>query len=102
MREIMRAASRDLLGGFELRVDFKPSEDLTIYPNHFIDKRERDDGMRHWNRLMQLIEEAENDESGRSGDRGRDAGSPDEGLLQPAEADNDAILEETAATEIGI
>jgi hypothetical protein len=102
MQEIIRAASRDLLGGFELRVDYKPSEDLTIYPDRFIDKRERDDGMRHWNWLMQLIEEAERDEDGRSGDRGRDAGSSDEGLLHAAEADVDANLEETTITEIGI
>jgi hypothetical protein len=101
-QEIMRAASRDLLGGFELRVDFKPSEDLTIYPDRFIDKRERDDGMRHWNWLMQLIEEAEGDEGGRSGDRGRDAGSPDEELLRAAETDSDANLEEAASVEVRI
>jgi hypothetical protein len=102
MQEIMRAASRDLLGGFELRVDFKPSEDLTVYPDHFIDKRERDDGMRHWNWLMQLIEEAEHDESERSGSRGRVDGSLDAEARATAEVDNDASLEEAAAAEIGI
>jgi hypothetical protein len=97
MQEIMRAASRDLLGGFELRVDFKPNEDLTIYPDRFIDKRERDDGMRHWNWLMQLIEEAEHDENGRFGDRGRDAGSPDEAVQTAAEADDEASSETAQA-----
>jgi hypothetical protein len=96
MQEIMRAASRDLLGGFELRVDFKPSEDLTIYPDHFIDKRERDDGMRHWDWLMRLIEEAERDESKRSGDLGRIDGSLDERSQVAAE---DA---EAAQTEVRI
>jgi hypothetical protein len=97
MQEIMRAASRDLLGGFELRVDFKPSEDLTVYPDHFIDKRERDDGMRHWNWLMRLIEEAENDESERSGDRGRVDGSLDEEVRAAGtedEADTEAAQAE--------
>jgi hypothetical protein len=101
MQEIMRAASRDLLSGFELRVDFKPSEDLTIYPDHFIDKREHDDGMRHWNWLMQLIEEAEFDESERSGDFRRDAGSLDEGLQVEAEA-SDETSDGATQAEIGI
>ena len=59
MQEIMRKVSRDLLGGFELRADCK-SHDIVRYPDRFIDKREREDGMRHWNWLMTLIEE-END-----------------------------------------
>jgi DNA polymerase I-like protein with 3'-5' exonuclease and polymerase domains len=54
MQEIMRKASRDLLGGFELRADCK-SADIVRYPDRFVDKREREDGMRHWNRLMTLI-----------------------------------------------
>jgi hypothetical protein len=105
MQEIMRAASRDLLGGFELRVDFKPSEDLTIYPDHFIDKRERDDGMRHWDWLMRLIEEAEHDESERSSNLGRVDGSLDEELQDAAEASNEASDDadaEAAQAEVGI
>jgi len=101
MQKIMRAASRDLLGGFELRVDFKPSEDLTVYPDHFIDKRERDDGMRHWNWLMQLIEEAEFDESERSGGRGRVDGSLDE-EVRAARTENEANVEEAAAAALEI
>jgi hypothetical protein len=54
MQQIMRKASRDLLGGFELRADCKP-DDIVRYPDRFIDKREREDGMQHWNRLMTLI-----------------------------------------------
>jgi hypothetical protein len=59
MQEVMRAASRDLLGGFELRAD---CDGITRYPDRFVDKREREDGMQHWNWLMRLIEEAEDDE----------------------------------------
>jgi hypothetical protein len=102
MQEIMRAASRDLLGGFELRADCKPDEDITYYPNRFIDKREREDGMRHWNWLMQLIEEAENDGGcGRSGDRGRGIEGPDAGLRESAETDAEADIE-GAQVEIGV
>ena len=36
----MRQASRDLLGGFELRADCKPERDIVRYPARFIDKRE--------------------------------------------------------------
>jgi DNA polymerase I len=54
MQEIMRKASRDLFGGFELRADCKP-DDIVRYPDRFVDKREREDGMQHWNRLMTLI-----------------------------------------------
>ena len=54
LQEIMRQASRDLLGGFELRADCKP-DDIVRYPDRFIDKRELEDGMRHWNWLMTLI-----------------------------------------------
>jgi hypothetical protein len=56
LQEIMRKASRDLLGGFELRADCKPN-DIVRYPDRFVDKREREDGMRHWNWLMTLITE---------------------------------------------
>jgi len=79
MQEVMRAGSRDLLGGFELRADCDPSKDIVHYPDRFVDKREREDGMRHWNWLMRLIEEAESDEErGRHGNHGRGGGSSDE------------------------
>jgi DNA polymerase family A len=100
MQEIVRAASRDLLGGFELRADCK-QEDITLYPNRFIDKREREDGMRHWNWLMRLIEEAENDGREQPGDHGQDAGSPDERLRATAEAGDETDIE-AAQTEIRI
>ena len=62
LQEIMRKASRDLFGGFELRADCKPN-DIVRYPGRFIDKREREDGMRHWDRLMALITEERNEPS---------------------------------------
>ena len=49
LQEIMRKASHDLLGGFELRADCKPGRDIVRYPDRFIDKRapsDRDRG--HW------------------------------------------------------
>jgi hypothetical protein len=58
LQDIMRQASRDLLNGFELRADCKPERDIVRYPARFIDKREMEDGMRHWNRLMALIGDA--------------------------------------------
>ena len=51
----MRQTSRDLFGGFELRADCKGERDIVRYPARFIDKREMEDGMQHWNRLMNLI-----------------------------------------------
>ena len=72
LQAIMRQASRDLLGGFELRADCDPGRDIVRFPDRFIDKREFEDGMRHWNRLTALIDEAENGQSGdqrRRGDR---------------------------------
>jgi len=57
LQEIMREESRDLLGGFELRADCKPNRDIVRYPGRFVDKRELEDGMRHWCRLMALIME---------------------------------------------
>ena len=93
LQEIMRAASRDLLGGFELRADCKLTEDVTLFPDRFIDKREREDEMQHWNWLMQLIEEAEHEERGRSDDQGRNAESPDEGLRETVEAAAEADIE---------
>jgi hypothetical protein len=56
LQTIMRQVSRDLLSGFELRADCKPA-DIVRYPDRLIDKREREDGMQHWNWLMQLISE---------------------------------------------
>jgi len=79
MQEIVRKASRDLLGGFELRADCKP-EDIVRYPDRFVDKREREVGMAHWNRLMTLISE-END--GRPADyRHGDAAEEGEAQIQ--------------------
>jgi hypothetical protein len=49
----MRKASRDLFG-FELRADCKP-DDIVRHPDCFVDKREREDGMQHWNRMMTQI-----------------------------------------------
>ena len=59
LQDIMRQASRDLLNGFELRADCKPDRDIVRYPARFIDKREMEDGMRHWDRLMALIGDEE-------------------------------------------
>jgi hypothetical protein len=67
LQAIMRQASRDLLDGFELRADCKPT-DIVRYPDRFVDKREREDGMRHWNRMMTLIGEEEEEEDGQSSD----------------------------------
>ncbi len=55
LQAIMRGASRDLFG-HELCADCKPT-DIVRYPDRFIDKREREDKMQHWNWLMQLITE---------------------------------------------
>ena len=55
LQTIMRQSSRDLFG-HELRADCNPETDIVRYPDRFIDKREREDGMQHWNWLMQLIE----------------------------------------------
>ena len=55
LQEVMRQASRDLFDGFELRADCKPERDIVKYPARFIDKREMEDDMVHWNRLMDLI-----------------------------------------------
>ena len=59
LRGIMRQVSCDLLGGFELRADCDPLKDITRYPDHFIDEREREEEMVHWNWLMTLIAEEE-------------------------------------------
>jgi hypothetical protein len=77
LQEIMRAVSRDLLGGFELRADCNSERDIVRYPAGFVDKRELEEEMRHWNWLMALIKE---EEDGRLWDyRGRgDGASPEE------------------------
>jgi DNA polymerase-1 len=55
LQTIMRQSSRDLFG-HELRADCNPETDIVRFPRRFEDKREREDGMQHWNWLMQLIE----------------------------------------------
>jgi len=67
MQKIMRKASRDLFGGFELRADCKPN-DIVRFPNRFIDKREREDGMQHWKWLMELIGERDGRPAHQHGD----------------------------------
>jgi len=59
LQEIMRQASRDLLGGFELRADCDLVKDIVHFPARFVDEREREDGMQHWNWFMTLIENRE-------------------------------------------
>ena len=54
LQQIMRDTSRELFG-YELRADCKPEIDIVRYPDRFIDKREREDEMQHWNWLMTLI-----------------------------------------------
>jgi DNA polymerase I len=93
LREIICQASRDLLRGFELRADYKPETDCVRYPDRFVDEREREDGMRHWNLFMTLIEEA-NDEYVGLCDPGQGAASPDE-------KDEDTAISEDAA-EVGV
>jgi hypothetical protein len=60
LQGIMRKASCDLFGGFELRADCDPTKDIVRYPDRFVDEREREDGMLHWNWFMTLIAEEEN------------------------------------------
>jgi DNA polymerase I len=68
LQEIICQVSRDLFNGFELRADCKPERDIVRYPNRFVDKRELEEGMRHWNKLMELIAEQED---GQSSDHGQ-------------------------------
>jgi hypothetical protein len=86
LQAIVRQASRDLLGGFELRADCKPDRDIVRYPDRFVDKRELEEGMRHWNRLMELIAEQED---GQSSDHGR-------GSSDTVKADREGEEEKTA------
>ena len=62
LQEIMRKTSRDVFGGFELRADCKP-HDIVRYPDRFVDKREREDGMQHWNWLNALIAGEDDEQS---------------------------------------
>jgi DNA polymerase family A len=92
LQEIMRKASRDLLGGFELRADCKPDRDIVRYPDRFIDKRELEDGMRHWKRLMALI--TEGTEDGRPADYQRaSAGATSTGREKQGEEGQTARLQ---------
>ena len=63
LQDIMRQASRDLFG-FEIRADCDPVKDIVRYPDRFVDEREREDGMQHWNWFMTLIAEEENAQQG--------------------------------------
>jgi hypothetical protein len=84
----MRQASRDLLGGFELRADCKPNRDIVRYPDRFVDKRELEEGMRHWNRLMELIAEQED---GQSSDHGQ--GSSDTATIGREEEEEETAFQ---------
>jgi DNA polymerase I len=57
-QKAMAEASRVVLDGFEIRTEAK----ITRYPERFTDKR----GVRMWNTVTQLVEEAEAAEAGRS------------------------------------
>jgi hypothetical protein len=61
LQEIVRTASRELFGG-ELRAECDPDKDIVRYPDRFVDKREREEGMRNWNWLMALTEEEDEHE----------------------------------------
>ena len=61
LQAIMRQASLDLFG-FELRADCKPN-DIVRFPSRFVDKREREDGMQHWNWLNVLIAGEDDEQS---------------------------------------
>jgi DNA polymerase family A len=94
MQDIMRKTSRDLLGGFELRADCK-STDITRYPDRSIDKREREDGMAHWNWLMTLIGE---DDDGRRSTHRRNGGNAESNT---ATAVNEEKTEDAVQGEMG-
>ena len=90
LQNIMRQASRDLFGGFEIRADCDPVKDIVRYPDRFIDDREREEEMRHWNWFMTLISEEENaQQGGQSADHQLGAGG-----IVTATADAPASLEE--------
>jgi hypothetical protein len=76
MREIILKASRDLFD-FELRVDCNPDTDIVRWPDRFVDEREREDGMKHWNWLMELIDEQGSADAAEPGDLAGDGRSSD-------------------------
>ena len=94
LREIIRQASRDLFGGFELRADYKPETDCVCYPDRFVDEREREDGMRHWNWFMTLIEEARNADIGLH--------HPGQGSASLDEKDGSTAVKSEETEEIGV
>ena len=55
MRDIMRRASRAVLGGFEIRADAV----IVKYPERYMDER----GSEMWERIMRLLEPAEGSRS---------------------------------------
>jgi len=93
LREIIRQASRDLFG-FELRADYNPETDCVRYPDRFVDEREREDGMRHWNWLMALVEEAKNASVGLH--------NSGQGDASPDEKDGSAAVKDEETEEIGV
>ena len=102
LQEIMRQASRDLFGGFELRADCKPSRDIVRYPDRFIDKRELEDGMRHWNWLMTLITEEHHGQStnNRRANKGNGQKGEDEEGEEKEEEEGEALRSEMGETAI--
>jgi hypothetical protein len=76
MRDIILQASRDLFD-FELRVDCNPDTDIVRWPDRFVDEREREDGMKHWNWLMELIDEQGSADAAEPGDLAGDGRSGD-------------------------
>jgi hypothetical protein len=94
LREIIRQASRDLFGGFELRADYNPETDCVRYPDRFVDEREREDEMRHWNWLIALIEEAKNARVGLH--------NSGQGTTSPDEKDGRTSIKGEDAEEIGV
>ena len=76
IREIILQASRDLFD-FELRVDCNPDTDIVRWPDRFVDEREREDGMKHWNWLMELIDEQGSADAAEPGDLAGDGRSGD-------------------------
>jgi len=93
LREIIRQASRDLFG-FELRADYNPKTDCVRYPDRFVDEREREDGMWHWNWLMALIEEAKNADIGLH--------NSGQGTASPDAKEGSAAVEGEETEEIGV
>ena len=55
LQAIMRAGVARPAGRLRVARRLQARRDIVRYPDRFIDKRELEDGMRHWNRLMTLI-----------------------------------------------